>query len=1047
MTHKPRVFSISSGNAFLPNFVDALLSHTLIDNFAPNGDIQTALADTIIYVPTRRAARALRAAFVERSDTRSTFLPTIRPLRDVDEDSFLFAENHTSTLNPPMEESERLLLLARLIRPWRENLPTHLRAMFGTEDVLIPAHTADAIWLAQDLAHLMDEVETESADWSKLKEIVPDMVAEWWQITLNFLTIVTQSWPQILQERQQSDPAVWRNQILKMHAETLHRTQPNKPIIAAGATGSIPAVAHLLKVISCLPKGAVVLPGLDLHMDEEQWDVLGTIHKEKTTFDFFDHAANTFSHPQYHFKKLLSLMKCQRIHVREIGKQSVIKEKRTALLSEAFRPASTTDRWAQILRDDYESLCADWSLIEAINEREEALAISVALRNAIEDPTKTAALITNDRNLARRVAAELQRFGIEANDSGGIPLAQTLPSTLLRLLLENLFQPDDPIAFLSLLKHPLTTLGQNRHHLREMAENFELFILRGSTGRINLCECDQFFEKWMKTHSHDISHNDSFDQQKSEEARLLCHLLVKAVEPLTSLMKQQKECTINEAAIATVEVFENFGYDENNSLVNLYQNEAGQALSTFLRELVCDKSGLKFRLCEWPAMFSALIAPRSVTPPPGGHPRLFIWGALESRLQTVDTMVIGGLNEGSWPITTRNDAFLSRPMKMMLTLEPPEQRIGLSAHDFQWAMGMDKVVMSRAKRVNHAPSIPSRWLQRLETVIGKQVWEQICARGEILLHWAKALDNTNIIACATRPCPVPPLNMRPRHFSVTEITTLRYDPYAIYAKKILRLKPLKALIHDPCAAERGTLYHAILATFCTQIKNPNAVNALDALLKIGRQEFDKLNLTPDIETIWWTIFENFAPFFIQWERSLGSRERYAEVASQKVPIGTTGVTLSGRADRIDALPNKMVEILDFKTGTPPSSKQVRNLLFPQLALETALLMQGAFKDFQDFTPSNLLYIPLNKKGEIKPQSILSNKKEENKQNTEQDSKDAINLGKKAWKHLIALMDYYQNPQQGYLSHAVPFKTTYESDYDHLARLWEWSSDSHEADQS
>ncbi|WP_330169364.1 double-strand break repair protein AddB [Bartonella grahamii] len=1036
MTYKPRVFSISPGAAFLPHFVDALLSGSLIDNFASSGDIQTALADSLIYVPTRRAARALRLAFVERSDTQSTFLPTIRALGDIDEDSFLFAENHTSALDPPIEESERLLLLARLIRSWRENLPAHMRAMFGTEDVLIPAHTADAIWLAQDLAHLMDEIETEGADWSKLKNIAPDMVAEWWQITLDFLTIVTQNWPEILTERQRSNPAEWRNQALTMHAETLRCMSPDKPIIAAGVSGSIPAVSHLLKVIASLPKGAVVLPGLDLHMDEEQWNALSTSNKGKTAYDFFDHAENVFSHPQYHLKKLLTLMECQRHHVCEIGQQNITKKRRMALLSEALRPASTTDKWVQIVRDDYENLCADWSFIEAINEREEALAIAVTLRKAIEEPQKTAALITNDRNLARRVAVELQRFGIEANDSGGTPLAQTLPVTLLRLILENVLQPDDSIAFLSLLKHPLTTLQQNRHRLREMAENFELFVLRGNTGRINLCECDQFLEKWIEIYFHNSSEINAFDQQKCEEARFLCHLLRKAVEPLTSLMKQEKECTINEAAIATVEVFENFGRNEDNSLAHLYQHEAGQALSKFLRELISDQSGLTFHLCEWPAMFSAIIANRSVTPSPGGHPRLFIWGTLESRLQTVDTVVIGGLNEGSWPISTRNDVFLSRPMKMMLTLEPPEQRIGLSAHDFQWAMGMDKVVMSRALRVNHTPSIPSRWLQRMETVVGKQVWKKIRERGEILRHWTKMLDHTGITSEVERPCPAPPLDIRPRHFSVTEIETLRYDPYAIYAKKILRLKPLKELIHDPSASERGTLYHAILASFCTQIKNPNAANALNVLLSIGRKEFDKFNFPPDIEVIWWNSFENLAPRLIQWEQSLGLRERYSEVVSQKIPIGTTGVTLSGRADRLDVLPDKTIEILDFKTGTPPSSKQVRELLFPQLALETALLIQGGFPDFQDLTPSNLFYIPLNGKDEIKSQSILL-KKQDGKTHL-----SAVNLGENAWENLIALITYYQNPQQGYLSHAVPMSKRYEGDYDHLARLWEWSSGFH-----
>lgn len=1038
MTFKPRVFSIPSGAAFLPHFVDALLSSTLIDNFAPNGDIQAALTDTIIYVPTRRAARALRTTFVERSEIQSSFLPTILPLGDLDEDNTFFSENHTDLLvdNPPIGESERLLLLARLIRPWRENLPAHLRALFGTEDALIPAHTADAIWLAQDLARLMDEIETESADWSKLKEIEPDMVAEWWQITLDFLTIVTQNWPQILKERQRSNPAEWRNQALKMQANILHRTQPNKPIIAAGTTGSIPAVAYLLKIIARLPKGAVVLPGLDLNMDDAQWNALGAIHEEKTAFDLSDHTA-AFSHPQYHLKKLLYLMQCQRTQVREIGQRSTIQGKRAVLLSEALRPASTTDLWAQIIRDDYENICANWSLIESTNEREEALAIALSLRNAIEEPKKTAALITNDRNLARRVTAELQRFGIEANDSGGMPLAQTLPSTLLRLILENVFTTGDPVAFLSLLKHPLTALKQNRHRLREIAENFELFVLRGSTGRINLCECDQFLETWMKTRVHNDSDKNPLDLQKSEEAQLLCRLLVQAVEPLTSLIKQVRECTINEVAIATVEVFENFGRNDDNSLDHLYQDEAGKALATFLHELVSDQSGLKFRIDEWPAMFAALIATRSVTPSPGGHPRLFIWGTLESRLQTVDTVIIGGLNEGTWPITTRNDAFLSRPMKMTLMLDPPEQRIGLSAHDFQWAMGMNKVVMSRATRVNNVPSIPSRWLQRLETVVGKHVWKQICTRGETLLYWAKMLDHTDMTAFAERPCPVPPLDMRPRHFSVTEIETLRYDPYAIYAKKILRLKPLKALLHDPCSVERGILYHAIMAAFSTQIKNTNLANALETLLTIGRIEFDKLNLPPDIKTIWWSAFENLAPFIIEWEQSLKPRERHAEVIAQKTPISTTGVTLSGRADRIDILPDKTVEIIDFKTGTPPSSKQVCTLLFPQLALEAALLMQGAFMDetgicFKDLTPSNLFYIPLKGREEIKSISIFSDKEKDNQIS-------AASLGEEAWKRLITLINYYQNPQQGYLSHAVPSHKNYEGDYDHLARLLEWSS--------
>lgn len=1018
MIEKANLFSISSGCAFLPTFVDALLSGSLIKDYVQNGDVQAALADTLIYVPTRRAARALRSCFVEMSARQSSFLPTIRPLGDVDEDAAFFLDSGAEalSLNPKIGDIERLALLARLIRPWRENLPAHVRAMFGSEDVLIPANTADAIWLAQDLARLMDEVETEAADWSKLGEIAPDMVAEWWQVTLDFLDIVTKSWPKILQDRNLANPAEWRNHAVKAEAERLSRTQPNRPILAAGSTGSIPAVADLLKVICRLPKGAVVLPGLDLNMDDAQWKALDNAEQD----------ASIFGHPQYSLKKLLVRLQVARDDVQEIGTLSAAKKIRVKIVSEALRPADTTEFWANLPRDGFSEVFNDIALIEAANEREEAVAIAVALRHAIEAPKKTAALVTGDRNLARRVVAELNRFGIDANDSGGIPLSEALPATLLRLFLESLFYPGDPVAFLSLLKHPLTSLDMSRGRLRQWAEDFELFALRGGTGRVSLSACDRFVEARIMALTTAQDMRDDIDQKMIANARDLAARLKQAVAPLVVLMEKSEPVSLELAATATAQVFEAFGRDENGSLARLYDGEAGKAIANFFRDLVADQSGLTFDISEWPSILQALMAARSVSPAAGGHPRLFIWGALESRLQTVDTMVIGGLNEGSWPAKTRNDPFMSRPMKMTLTLDPPERRTGLAAHDFQLAMGMDKVVLSRALRADNAPSVPSRWLQRLETVAGHQVSRNMRNRGHVFVHWARALDRAKNVAFVAQPCPKPPLNVRPKRFSVTEIETLRRDPYAIYAKKILRLKPLEDLIHDPSVAERGTLYHAIVAGFVEQGIDAAAPDALDKFLALARAEFDKLQLPLDVEAVWWPRFEILAPAIIEWENGLLQRQRLVEISARPTEICKTGVTLSGRADRIDVLAGNHAEILDFKTGTSPSVKQAATLMAPQLALEAALLRRNAFEECQDMTPAELLYIRLNAKGEVQEQRIC-----------EAAGKSAVELAEEAWTRLGELVAFYENPAQGYLSRAMPPLANYEGDYDHLARVLEW----------
>jgi len=1019
MTRAPRLFSIPPGAPFLPTFVRALMEGCLIEEFDARDPL--ALAATTIYVPTRRAARVLRSVFAELSPAAATFLPLIRPLGDADDELFLFSPAGTDelTLPSPIATTERLLLLARLIRPWREKLPDHIRNLFGHEEITIPANTADAIWLGRDLARLMDEIETEEADWSRLKEIAPDMVAEWWQVTLDFLEIVTTGWPQILKERNLVNPAFWRNQAIRRQAARLAAVSPADPVIAAGSTGSIPATAELIKTIAFLPKGAVILPGLDRDLDETSWEAL----------DETETSPSVFGHPQYGLKKLLRTIGALRSSIKHLGEVSSARRQREALVAQAFRPVATTDAWSKIDRMLPDAASVSMALIETPGEREEALAIAVALRTAIEKKGKTAALVTSDRNLARRVAGELKRFGLSGDDSGGGPLSESEPATLIRLLLACIFTPGDPVALLSLLKHPLTRLGQKRAEFRSRVEQFELFALRGGTGRISLGSADSFVaERLKKLADQDSRISEKINAAVIQDTTWLGQQLTAAAAPLHAFSLASTPVSVAEAVTATVETFENFGRDENCSLKQLYAREAGQSLMQFLRVLVADRSGLEFRPQEWPEVFMALIAGETVQQQHGGHPRLYIWGALEARLQTVDTIVIGGLNEGVWPATTRNDPFMSRTMKTAVALEPPERRTGLAAHDFQMALGMEHVILSRSLRLDNTPSVPARWLQRLETVLGPENVATMRARGHIYSGWAQKLDEAADVPFIGRPCPAPALSQRPRRFSVTEIETLRRDPYAIYARKILRLKPLDALIRDPSAAERGILYHAIVAAFTASGISPQAPEAYSRLLQIARAEFDRLQLPLDTEAIWWPRFLILAHELLKWEASLGKRPRLAEIAAGPTIINRTGVELSGRADRIDFISSHHAEIIDFKTGSTPSVKQAAKLIAPQLALEGALLIRGAFADCGPRTPVDLLYIRLTAKSVVKQQSILKAA-----------GKTAAELAEEAWARLDELVSYYQNPEHGYLSRALPPVVDYEGDYDHLARVWEWSA--------
>ncbi|RWC53174.1 MAG: double-strand break repair protein AddB, partial [Mesorhizobium sp.] len=719
---------------------------------------------------------------------------------------------------------------------------------------------------------------------------------------------------------------------------------------------------------------------------------------------------------------------------------------RAALVGEALRPAETTELWTETRpgfeAEDIRQALAGVTLVEAANERDEAVAIAIALKRAVEQPGQRAALVTGDRALARRVSVELLRFGVAADDSGGTPLTNTPAATLLRLALQAVFRPGDPVALLSLLKHPLLGLGLDRTSVRPAAEIVELVALRGGTGRPDAASLASLFEARLSGlgDSRPPFWFARLTVRGIEQARDMLARLAEALAPLTAFRGEQ-DADLAALTRASVIALENLGRAADGGPAELYAGDAGEKLAELLRGLVAASVPFAFAAAEWPDVMDALIAPETVKPAQGTDRNIAIWGALEARLQSVDTLVIGGLNEGVWPRKPESDRFMSRLMKTGIDLEPPERRIGLAAHDFQMAMGAKKVVLTRAARSGDAPAVPSRWLQRMLTFIGKEHAAAPMRRGAALLSWARALDAGERLDFAPRPQPRPPLATRPQHFSVTEIETLRRDPYAVYARRILGLVPLDPVIRDPGAAERGTLFHAILHLFSRRVADPRAPDALQSLVEAGRACFAEAALPADIEAVWWPRFEKLAANIIQWERQRAPdvTSRHAEERAERTVVGRTGVTLSGRADRIDLLAGGMADILDYKTGSSPSKAQAHTLLSPQLALEGALLRRGAFKELGIREPSQLAFVRLKANGDVDPESILEYNRK---------LRTANELSEDAWARLEKLLFHYADPTTGYLSRALPFREgEVDGDYDHLARVLEWSAGGESDDEA
>ena len=1037
---RPNVFTISPSADFLPCMIDALLEGRLIRDFALDDPSQ--LGRVLIYVPTRRVADGLKASFLaqmQRHGWPSAILPRIQIIGDAEDDLMPFKvaagpQDGFWQLPQAMDGLQRRLTMTQLVHQWASAYARAVLNLKSDQPLHVSSTPTDAAYMAIDLLSLIDAVHRERSDWALLDQLVPDEFGGFWQMSLEFLKIATSFWPQHLIELDLVDPVQRRNAVLALEIEAINLHKG--PIIAAGSTGSIPATADLLEAVARHLQGALILPGLDHHLDEPSWQGIGTLHPDIGGLD------PVAGHPQFNLKQLLDQMSINRDEVEELAQLSAKQKLREKLTSEALRPAESTDKWEQIFRDfgedDRALAFGGVAIAEAESEQEEARMAALALREVLADPDKRAALVTPDRALARRVMLELKRWGITVEDTAGMPLAETPPALLLRLMLECWVEQFDAVRLLALLKHPLASFGLDRSHVRQAARHLELNLLRGPKLGGGLAPLlSQFHRK----------HNEAIEKASTdkpvadiwEKSALLLTRLEQAFTPLCDALLEDENALSFEAWLERmVATLEQVAMGQDGAPDRLYDEEAGRNVRTFFdRAKASASDGLTLAPQDLAPFLVAMMSGETVHSHEKGTSRLQLLGTLEARLLDVDRVVIGGLNEGSWPADIKSDAWLSRPMRAGMRLEPPERRVGLAAHDFAQAMGRGDVVLLRPAKAGGEPTVASRWLQRLEAVAGDRQAKEMHQRGQRFVDWARQLDAPRRSLAIARPDPKPPLELRPRNLSVTEIETWVRDPYALYAKHVLGLRPLDDIASPPGGAEKGSIIHDCLSRFTESWQGPLDETALAHLMKLGEEAFEELVNFPDVLAFWWPRFERIARWFIfNWEaeREELVEHRHTEISGVIELDMTSGpFKLRGRADRLDVMKGDSLDVIDFKTGMPPSAKQVLPGFAPQLALEGYMAKLGGFKDIpKGIEISNMEWVRLSGgriAGEVKT-------------GIEKDyaAEDIVEL---IGKRLLALIVAYDDPAQGYRSRSRPMFERFESPFDHLARVKEWSVQSGE----
>ncbi len=1012
---RKNVFYIPAGVPFL----DALAGAVLADRLGTNNDNQPsgiALPHWTILLPTRRATRALMQAFLAAGDGSAQLLPRIQPLGDVDEDelalSDLPAGLGTETVPDAISGLERQFILYDLIHQWvGENSDTGLAIMLADSTV----HAFD---LARSLGAMVDSFETSDIDLKIIENLFEGEFAEHRLQILAFLAIVQKQLPMKITELGKIGASARRNKLMQAYTDFLTGENATGPVIAAGSTGSIPATAQLLSCIAAMENGAVVLPGLDVGLDEESWDSLRE------------------NHPQFGMRELLGKMGVERADISLLPgvEETASGRAKNWLASELMRPAETTDQWRKAVTKSRQTLIKatdNTTVLGAQDQREEALAIALIMRKGIEDE-RSVCLVTPDRQLARNVKAELARWKIEINDSAGEPLMQSPPATFVRLLLEAAKSRFSPLTLKALLFHPLARFSTIKEEQVDLFAKFEIALLRSETGYDGLQGLLALCRKHIDFPQKDPYAHPAFknlDEQDWQAIADLSNQLVETLQPLADIFSDNLSRDLSELANCHLRVAE-AACHRDDIPCDLWQGEAGEKLTDLFSHMqAAARLAPQMTSNDYAILLDQQLALAVLRPKFVRHGTLAIYGLLEARLISTDVIIMGGLNETIWPPVAEVDPWLTRPQLRSAGLPTPERRTGLTAHDFAQGFCANKVYLTYAKKLGNSPAVPSRWILRLDALLMAAKAPLACrgSKKEPWLEWVRQLDLPEAFKPASRPCPKPPVEIRPVNFSVSGVDTLLKDPYAFFANKILKLKPLPPLDQQAGAAERGSLVHVGLQNFIQDHPDQLPDNAVEIL----QDEFRKLAVDkiPDttLRVFWQPQFARMADWFVEQEIELreNCQTSFVEISGQhSFQVEGTEYRLSARADRLDVLDDRMARIIDYKTGDPPSFTETAENFSPQLLLEAVIASHGGFENVASLTTSSLIYMKLS--GGVPAGEITSSGKKLNEQ---------IDNAAAGLKTLLATYGQVSHP---YLANAEPVRIDMEREFDYLSRWREWA---------
>lgn len=1017
----PHIYTVPPDQAFVQAIARGILHQA--------GGDPLKLSDYTILVPNRETGALLRQAFLEQTGGRPGVMPRIDAPGDMDDDdlSLKISENHLLSealmdIPPPVSRLHRQLMLA--------------------EEILkIPGMASSvqkAIKLGGELGNFLDELQRNNIELKNVDKLVPPAFAQQWAHTAEFLKILTQTWPARLSAMGMVDPEEHKNALIEIQAAHWRQHPSAKPIVAAGFSDTSPAVLSLLQAVSAMPSGAVVLPGLDTGIDDKSWSVLTPVH------------------PQYAFRKMLETFGATRAGVQAWGAApddaqharttdlSATNAERQKLLRETMRPAGTAEGWSDLrarrrgkaqedgAREIGIQALSGVDLLTCSSPQEEASVIALKLRETLEVQGRTAMLVTGDRSLARRVAARLRYWNIEVEDGAGVSLAETGAGVFLLATAGMAAEEWAPVPTLEALKHPLAALSSPRAEFMSKLLKLEDMVFHGPRPGAGIAGVRGVLEAAFNRAARrpDKKPQAELEAEKKDMDDWL-NKLEAAGKPFFDKMAAGAPLPFSDFLDDHIRFVEALAAtDARKGAERVWRGDDGVKAARFLTQLR-DAAAFMPKVAgrDYVDVLQGLMREVNVKSSARPHAQLKIVTPEQARLTKADIVIMGGLNDESWPRRPNENPWLSPDMAKKLGLPPSELSIGQDAHTFVQTISNPNVLLSRAVRSGDAPSVASPFLTRLMMVLkGAGLEKDIQGKSQLIdIHLAMhAPANVTPIE---PPAPTPPKSARPKELPVTAIEKLMRDPYAVYAKYVLKLKPKDPLDASPSVSERGIFTHDALDTFVKKYPDKLPDNAYEELMKIGEETFKTRINNPTVQSFWWPRFARIAHWFVKFEaerremtRTLGTEVR----GKLEIDLGDGETfTLTTIADRVDRNEDDQLAIIDYKTGAVPSQKSVALGYSPQLTLEALIAFSGGFKGIDAGDVGELQYWKLS--GGRPPAEVTKVKG------------DVKQLVDEARDGVTRLAKAFHDPKTPYLSTPKPEWAPRYNNYEHLSRVGEWST--------